>query len=56
MKFADDEELKQFIEIATMLNYYKSKGVPIPEEVKDLIEQNRNDSEVCSVLNDIIHE
>ena len=54
MKFASDEELKQFIEIATMLKYYKAKGVPIPADVRDFIEKNRNESDVCHTLSEII--
>lgn len=54
MKFADDKELEQFIEIACMLKYYKAKGVPIPAEVQDMIERNRNESEACNILFDMI--
>ena len=56
LKFASDEEQKQFIEIATMLKYYKAKGVPVPADVRDFIERNRNKNEVCYVLNDILNE
>lgn len=56
MNFADDEELEQFIEIACMLKYYKLKGVPIPEEVRDYFERNRNKNDVCFVLSDIIRQ
>lgn len=54
MKFNSDKELEQFIEIATMLKFYKYKGVPIPAEVQDMIERNRNKNDVFYVLSDII--
>lgn len=54
MKFADDEELEQFIEIACMLKYYKAKGVPIPADIRDYFERNRNKDDVHDVLHDII--
>lgn len=54
MKFANDKEREQFIEIATILKYYKYKGVPIPADVQDMIERNRNKSDVFYVLHDII--
>lgn len=54
MEFKDDKEYNQFIEIATMLNYYKYKGVPIPKEVIDMIEENKSSSDVFYVLNEMI--
>lgn len=54
MEFADDEELKQFIEIAVKLKAMRRAGVPIPEEVQDYFRRNRNKSDVCFVLDDII--
>ena len=54
MKFKDDKEYELFIEIATRINYYKSKGVPIPKEVVDMIEENKNTNDVFYVLNDMI--
>lgn len=54
MKFKSDEDLEQFIEIAVKVKAMKKAGVPIPEEVKDYFEKNKDKSEVCYVLNDII--
>lgn len=54
MKFETPEEQAQFIEIATMLKYYKHKGVDIPLEVREQIERNKDKSDVFRVLNDII--
>lgn len=56
MKLDSDEEFEQFIEVATMLKFYKAKGVPIPANVRDLIEQGCENNEVCRVLYDIIYE
>lgn len=56
VKFENREEQEQFIKIATMLKYYKHKGVPVPAEVRDEIERNRDKSEVFHVLNDILNE
>lgn len=56
MKFKDDKELEQFVEIACMLKYYKAKGVPIPADVREYFERNRNKNDVCHVLNDIIKD
>lgn len=54
MKFADDEELEQFIEIACMLKMYKLRGVPIPADIQDYFDRNRNKDDVHYVLHDII--
>ena len=54
MKFANDKEREQFFEIACMLKFYKLRGVPIPADVQDMIERNRNKSDVFYVLHDII--
>lgn len=56
MNFKSNEEQKQFIEVATMLKYYKAKGVPIPADVREMIERDCDNNEVCRVLYDIIHE
>lgn len=56
MKFASREEQEQFIEIATMLKYYKAKGVPIPADVRDMIERDCENNDACRVLYDILHE
>ncbi len=56
MNFKDDTEYKQFIEIAAHIKYYKAKGVPIPKEVVDMIETNKNSSDVFYVLNDMLKE
>lgn len=56
LKFASDEEQKQFIELACMLKFYKAKGVPVPADIKDYIVRNRNKNEVCYVLHDIMNE
>ena len=56
MKFASREEFEQFIEIATMLKYYKAKGVPIPASVRDMIERDCENNDACRVLYDILHE
>lgn len=56
MEFADPEELEQFVQIALMLEYYKARGRPIPEEVRALIEQSRDECEACHVLNDMIND
>ena len=54
MNIADDEELEQFIEIAIKLKAMKRAGVPIPAEVKEYFERNRNKDDVHYVLSDII--
>jgi len=56
MKFASADEYEQFIEIACMLKFYKLRGVPIPADIQDMIERNRNKSDVCFVLDDIIKQ
>ena len=56
MKFASDEDYKQFIELACMLKFYKAKGVPVPADIKDYIVRNRNKNEVCYVLHDLLNE
>lgn len=56
VKFASREEFEQFIEIATMLKYYKAKGVPIPADVRDMIERDCENNDACRVLYDILHE
>lgn len=53
MDFKTEEEYNQFIEVATILNYYKSKNVPIPEDVLQMLEDAKEDSDVLAVLNDI---
>ena len=53
MNFESKKEQKEFIEIATMLNYYKAKSVPIPEEVLQMLEDGKEESDVIAVLNDI---
>lgn len=54
MEFKSKKEYEDFIEIATILKYYKYKGVPIPEEIVNEIEANKDSSDVFYVLNDII--
>lgn len=56
MKFASDQEQREFVEIATMLKMYKERGVPIPADIRNEIERNRNKSEVFYVLSEIIKE
>lgn len=56
MKFSDDREQREFVEIATMLKMYKERGVPIPADIRNEIERNRNKSEVFYVLSEIIKE
>ena len=56
MKFKDDEEFEQFVEIACILKYYKMRGVPIPEEIRKYFEENRNKDDVHYVLQDIIEQ
>lgn len=53
MDFKNKKEQKEFLEIATMLNYYKAKSVPIPEEVLQMLEDGKEESDVIAVLNDI---
>ena len=56
VEFESPEEQEQFIKIAAMLKYYKHKGVPVPADVRDEIERNRDKSEVFYVLNELINE
>ena len=49
MEFKNNRELEEFIEIATIIKYYKAKEVPVPEDVIRELEANK-DSEVFSVL------
>ena len=53
MDFKTEEEYKQFIEAATILKYYKIKSVPIPEEVLQMLEEYKEESDVIAVLNDM---
>lgn len=53
MDFSNKKEYEQFIEIATILKYYKSKNVPIPEDVLQMLEEDKDSSEVISVLYDM---
>ena len=50
MEFKNNKELEEFIEAATIINYYKAKSVPIPEEVIAELEANKDSSEVFYVL------
>lgn len=50
MEFRNSKELEEFIEVATIINYYKAKEVPIPEAVVNELEANKDSSEVFSVL------
>ena len=54
MKFADDKELEQFVDIAVKIKAMKRAGVPIPADVKEYFEQNKDKNDVCYVLNDMI--
>ena len=54
MHFESDDEYKQFIEIAVKLKAMQRAGVPIPADVRDYFERNKDKSDVCYVLNDII--
>ena len=56
MDFKDDDELEQFIEIAVKLKAMKRAGVPIPADVQEYFERNRNKNDVCHVLDDIIKQ
>lgn len=53
MDFKNKKEYEEFIEIATILKYYKYKNVPIPEEVLQMLEEDKDSSEVISVLHEI---
>lgn len=50
MEFKDNKELEEFIQVATMIKYFQSKKVPIPDEVLDELEANKDSSEVFNVL------
>ena len=50
MEFKNNKELEEFIEAATIINYYKAKEVPVPEEVVKELEANKDFSEIFSVL------
>ena len=50
MEFESDKELEEFIEVATMIKYYKAKDVPVPAEVVNELEANKDSSEIFSVL------
>ena len=54
VNFASREEYEQFVEVACILKFYKVRGVAIPEEVQDYFDRNRNKSDVCYVLDEII--
>ena len=54
MEFEDEKQRREFVEIVAMLQYYKSKGVPIPEDVREYIERNRDNDELFTVLSNII--
>ena len=53
INFDSDKELEEFIEVATIIKYYKSKEVPVPEDVIAELEANKDSSEICSVLYEI---
>ena len=40
------KEYEDFIEAATIIKYYKAKKVPVPEDVVETIEANKDSSEV----------
>ena len=50
MEFKSKKEYEEFIEVATMINYYKYKEVPVPEEVVKMLEEDKDSSEVIAVL------
>ena len=50
MEFKDNKELEEFIEVATMIKYFQSKKVPVPEEVIEMLAEEKDSSEVFSVL------
>ena len=50
MEFKTKKEYEEFIEAATIINYYKAKEVPVPEDVIAELEANKDSSEVFSVL------
>ena len=54
MDFKTEEEYKQFIEIATIIKYYQYKEVPVPEEVVKQIKENKEESDVFYVLNEMV--
>lgn len=56
MDFDSEKEYKEFIQIANIIKYYKSKKVPIPEEVIVELEANKDSSEVFSVLYELANK
>ena len=50
MEFKDNKELEEFVEVATMIKYFKAKKVPVPEEVIEMLAEEKDSSEVFSVL------
>lgn len=55
MNFKDEEEVKQFIEIATRIRMLQQAGEPIPLEVKEMILNNKHESEVFFVLSEMLN-
>ena len=50
MEFENNKELEEFIQVATMIKYFKAKSVPVPEDVIAMLEEGKDSSEVFSVL------
>jgi len=55
MNFKDENEVKQFIEIAIRIRMLQQAGEPIPLEVKEMILNNKNESEVFFVLSEMLN-
>ena len=55
MNCKDEEEVKQFIEIATRIRMLQQAGEPIPLEVKEMILNNKHESEVFFVLSEMLN-
>ena len=54
MKFTDEEEVKQFIEVATKIKLLQRAGEPIPTEVKEMI-NNKSESDIYFILRRMIN-
>lgn len=55
MNFKDENEVKQFIEIAIRIRMLQQAGEPIPLEVKEMILNNKHESEVFFVLSEMLN-
>lgn len=56
MNFKDENEVKQFIEIAIRIRMLQQAGEPIPLEVKEMILNNKHESEVFFVLSEMLKQ